>query len=50
MEVFLNPRLWRAEVWVNHAMHCGPSAMRIAYLLEVGIGKDKEKGESKKMI
>ncbi|KAF2236477.1 hypothetical protein EV356DRAFT_443330 [Viridothelium virens] len=42
-EVFLRPWLWRAEEWVNHALLYGPGAMRVAFLMEVGFGKEKKK-------
>ena len=33
---FINPRLWRAEEWVNLGMLYGPGSMRIAFCLGVG--------------
>ena len=42
-EVFLNPLLWRAEVWINHMLLYGPGAMRIAFLMEIGLGKNDKK-------
>ena len=38
-EAFLSPALWRSEDWINLLLLWPPLAMRIAFLMEVGVKK-----------
>ena len=40
-EVFLDPRRWRLEEWVNFVMLYGPGGMRLAFCAGVGLRNDK---------
>ncbi|KAL8687752.1 MAG: hypothetical protein Q9218_006167 [Villophora microphyllina] len=42
-KAFFDPRLWRWEEWVTFGMTYGPGAMRVAFCLDVGVGKEDRK-------
>lgn len=42
-QAFLDPRLWRASEAVNFALLYGPGALRIAFLMELGVKTEAQK-------
>ena len=46
---FAEPGLWRFEDWVNLLLLWPPLLLRLAFVLEVGVVREGEKGRGKKM-
>ncbi len=42
-EVFMDPRRWRLEEWINFVMLYGPGGMRLAFCAGVGLGEGKRR-------
>ena len=42
-EVFLDPRLWRLEEWINFVMLYGPGGLRVAFCTGIGLREGKRK-------
>ena len=41
-DAFFDPRMWRLEDWVTLSMTYGPAAIRVAFCLGIGVGKEED--------